>query len=104
MALTSRSIDRAQVAAGRITQQLLSSSSLLPFLSPLPFACDVRDSVSVDRCVETAYTALGHRLDIVVHAAGVNEDALLARAKDESVEVEGKEKEEGEGRRNEKES
>jgi 3-oxoacyl-[acyl-carrier protein] reductase len=52
----------------------------------IPILCDVRDPKQVEQMVETANRALGG-IDIVVHAAGVNADALIVRATDASVDT-----------------
>ena len=58
-------------------------SAILPVLG---LECDVRSSVSVDTVVEAAWVAFGSRLDLVVHAACVSYDALIARASDATIE------------------
>lgn len=97
VAITSREQARASECAQRLAAALPSASSAAsaaasgaaasaspPPLSPLGFHCDVTDAASVQSAVSGAFGALGHRLDLVVFAAGVNHDAIIVRAKDES--------------------
>lgn len=97
IALCSRDIDKAKqaiITMKKTTEathaaELKSSSSTTspsshPLFDPLPYSCDVSDSSSVDRFVDAAHTALGGRIDLVIHAAGINQDSLIVRAKDES--------------------
>ena len=51
----------------------------------LGIEADCRSSSCVDASVECAWSHFGGRLDLLVHAAGVNHDALLLRAKDAHI-------------------
>ena len=84
VAITSRSLERAQAAAADI-EASLGSSTAAGIAPVLALQVDVRESSSVDAAVESAWSAFGQRLDLVVHAAGVSHDALIVRATDASV-------------------
>jgi 3-oxoacyl-[acyl-carrier protein] reductase len=89
VALSSRSLARATEAAESIVAQTASLSNASANAAahrPLAIECDVRDPAAVERMVDEAHRSFG-RLDFVVHAAGVNVDALIVRAKDESVQA-----------------
>jgi len=86
VALTSRTVERAQQAVDTINSSLAATgagTSAPPQL--LALQADVRSSADVDAAVDAAWNAFGQRIDIVVHAAGVNHDSLLVRATDAAI-------------------
>lgn len=86
--VTSRSLDRAVQAAKQMDETIGSAhqpSAERACTPVLGLACDVRQSADLDAAVQSALKHFEGRLDIVVHAAGIHQDALIARAKDESV-------------------